>query len=138
MFPRMPANTLSGTWKLNAGASTLPFPAPQSVVVEIVMDNENISLTEHSVHADGKEETAIIRARFGGVFYPVTGTAIADGFAIETVDDHHWRTRGAKAGQPAFSATISLAPDGASFREDAETALADGTRAFASLLYERV
>lgn len=47
------------------------------------------------------------------------------------------RARGTKAGKPIFTETLMLSPDDASIREDAETTLADGTRAPATLIYER-
>jgi hypothetical protein len=130
-------NSLTGSWKLNVSASELPFSPPCSVVVDIVVDGDSISLTENSVDAQGSAETVTIRARFDNQIYPVTGSALTDGFAIERLDERTWRTRGTKAGNVIFTATITLATGGASFREETETTLADGTRAPATLIFER-
>ena len=133
----MSQNRFNGTWKLNLSASSLPFAPPRSVVLEITVDGEDVSFTENSVDARGVAETVTIRARFDNQVYPVNGSALADGFAIERVHEDTWRARGTKAGNLIFTETIILAPDGASIREDAETTLADGSRAPATLIYER-
>ena len=133
----MPQNRFNGTWKLNVSASSLPFAPPRSVVLEIAVDGEDVSLTENSVDARGAAETVTIRARFDNQIYPVMGSALADGFAIERVHEDTWRARGTNSGNLIFTETIVLAPDGASIREDAETTLADGSRAPATLIYER-
>ena len=54
------------------------------------------------------------------------------------INERAWRTRGTKAGNFSFTATLTPAADGASLREDCETTLADGSRAPAILIYERV
>ncbi len=133
----MPHDPFGGTWKLNVGASSLPFAAPRSVVLRIEADETSVSLTEDSIAADGSAETATIRARFDDQVHPVHGSVLADGFAVRRVDARTWQTRGLKDGRVVFTATILLAPDGRSFTEETETTLADGTRADASLVYER-
>ncbi len=133
----MPQATLAGKWKLNAAASTLPFAPPQSVVVEIAIDAGWIALTEHAISAEGAAATTNIRARFDGNQYPVEGSSFADSFAIEQVDALVWRTNGAKAGVPTLNATLTLSRDGMVLRENAETTLADGSRAPAALIFER-
>jgi hypothetical protein len=133
----MQQNRFNGTWKLNVSASILPFAPPRSVVLKIAVEGEDVFFTENSVDARGVAETVTIRARFDNQIYRVNGSALADGFAIERVHEDTWRARGTKAGSLIFTETITLAPDGASIREDAETTLADGSRAPATLIYER-
>jgi hypothetical protein len=133
----MPHNSFNGKWKLNLPASTLPFAPPRSVILDIAVDGDNICITENSVDAAGQAETVTIEARFDNQIYPVTGSAIADGFAIERLDERTWRAHGTKAGSLVFTETVMLADDGNSIREDAETTLADGSRAPAVLIYER-
>ena len=130
-------NSFSGTWKLNLAASSFPFPPPRSVVLDIVVDGDEVSLTERSVNAEGSAETVRILARFDNQVYPVNGTELCDGFAVERLDERTWRARGTKSGRLVFTETVLLAPDGASFREEAETTIADGSRAPATLVYER-
>jgi hypothetical protein len=67
----------------------------------------------------------------------VNGSALVDGFAIERIGERTWKARGTKAGKTIFAEIMMLAPDGASFREESETTLAGGTRAPATLVYER-
>ncbi len=133
----MPERAFNGIWKLSVSASSLPFAAPRSVVLEIVISGNDVSFTERSIDAQGRAETVTIRARFDNEIYPVQGSALADGFAIERLDDRTWRARGTKGGNIIFTETLVLAADGASIREDAETTLADGSRAPATLIYER-
>lgn len=133
----MPQDPFRGTWKLNVGASKLPFAPPRSVVVRIQADETSVSLAEDSIAADGSAETVTIHARFDDQVHPVHGSGLADGFAVRRVDARTWKTRGLKADRVVFTATILLAPDGRSFTEETETTLADGTRADAWLVYER-
>jgi hypothetical protein len=133
----MPHRSLNGTWKLNVSASSLPFAQPQSVVLEIVTEGDDICFTENSVDAKGSTETVTIRARFDNKVYPVQGSGLVDGFAIERIHERMWRARGTKAENLMFTETITLSGDGTSFREEAETTLVDGTRAPATLIYER-
>jgi hypothetical protein len=78
-----------------------------------------------------------IRAQFNNQVYPVYGSDLADGFAVQRVDALTWKTRGLKAGEIVFAATLGLVQDGGSFREDGETTLVGGTRAVMTLVYER-
>lgn len=133
----MREDPFNGTWRLNVATSKLPFASPQSVVLHIEADQDWVTLTEHSIASEGGTETVTIRARFDNEVYPVHGSGLADGFAIRRVDPRTWITRGLKRGENVFNATVLLAQDGGSFREDAETTLADGTRAAATLAYER-
>ncbi len=123
--------------KLNVSASKLPFAPPQSVVVDIAVDGDAVSLTENSVDAGGIAATTAIRAQFDGRIYPVDGSTLVNGFAIERLDRHTWRARGIRSGDLIFTAKIRLAPDGMSIYEDSETTVADGTRKPAILVYER-
>ena len=107
------------------------------MVLDIVVDGDDISLTEDSMDAQGAAETVTIQARFDKQIHPVHGSALVDGFAIERLGERAWRAEGSKAGNLIFTETLILAADGASFREEAETTLADGTRASAVLVYER-
>lgn len=134
---RMSQDPFNGTWRLNIAGSKLPFPAPRSVSLRIETDGDWLCLTEESTAADGRTETAIIRARFDDEVHPVHGSGLADGFAVRRVDAFTLKTRGVKAGEIVFTATLVMAADGNSFREDAETTLADGRRAPATLVYER-
>ena len=127
----------NGTWKLNVATSKLPFSSPQSVVLHIEADQDWVTLIEYSIASEGGTETVTIRARFDNQVYPVHGSGLADGFAIRRVDPHTWITRGLKGGENVFTAIVLLAQDRGSFREDAETTLVDGTRAAATLVYER-
>ena len=133
----MREDPFNGTWKLNVPASKLPFASPQSVVLHIEGDQDFVTLTENSIASEGGTETVTIRARFDNEVYPVLGSGLADGFAIRRVDARTWKTRGLKGGENVFAATLLLAQDGGSFREDCETTLPDGTRAAATLVYER-
>lgn len=133
----MAADPFTGVWRLNVAASTLPFAAPRSVVVAIEADQDNLSLTEHSTAADGRTETVTIRARFDDKVAPVDGSFLADGFAVRRIDEQTWKTRGFKNGQIAFTATLTLAGDGRSFREEAETSV-EGALTPAVLVYERL
>lgn len=133
----MPADPFNGAWKLNIAGSKLPFPAPRSVTLHIESDGEWLYLTEKSTAADGGTETVTIRARFDDEVHPVHGSGLVDGFAVRRVDAVTLKTRGVKAGQIVFTATLVMAADGNSFREDAETTSADGRHAPAALVYER-
>lgn len=126
-----------GTWKLNIPASTLPFAAPRSVILKIEVETDRVRLTENTLSAAGIAETVKIEAKFDDEIHSVVGSGIADGFAIRRVNDLDWETRGFKAGEIVFSATLAMSEDRRSFREDGETTLADGTRARVSLIYER-
>ena len=133
----MREDPFNGTWKLNVAASKLPFPPPRSVVLHIEADQDWVTLRENSIASEGGVETVTIRARFNNQAYPVHGSGLVDSFAIRRVDAHTWKTRGLKAGEIVFAATLVLAQDGGSFREDAETTLVGNTRAPATLVYER-
>lgn len=135
--PASAPDPFTGTWKLNVAASQLPFAPPRSVVLQIVATADEVTLVENSIDANGAAETVTIRAAFDGRTYPVEGSALADGFAVERLTAGAWKASGSKGSVPVFSETITLAEDGASFREDAQTTLADGSRASAMLLYER-
>jgi hypothetical protein len=124
-----------GTWKLNIPASTLPFAAPRSVLLNIEVAEESVIFTENSISAEGVSENVRIEAKFDNEVYPVIGSSIADGFAIRSISTERWETQVYKSGKKLFSAILVCSTDGQSFREDAE--LADGTRARMSLLYER-
>lgn len=107
------------------------------MALQIETDGEWLCLTEKSTAADGGTETVTIRARFNDEVHPVHGSDLVDGFAVRRVDAFTLKTRGVKGGQVVFTATLVMAADGSSFREDAETTLADGRRAPATLVYER-
>jgi hypothetical protein len=85
----MPQSSLTGIWKLNVPASNLPFAPPRSVVVDIVVEGDDISITENSVNAEGYAETVTIRARFDSQVYPVKGSVLADGFAYRASPGAH-------------------------------------------------
>ena len=127
----------NGNWTLNVIASMLPFAPPRSVVLHIEADQDWVTLTETAIASDGGAETVTIRARFNNEVYPVHGSGLIDSFGVRRVDIRTWNTRGLKAGDLVFAASLVLDQDGGSFREEAETTLADGTRAAATLLYER-
>lgn len=133
----MPAEPFSGTWKLNVAASTLPFPAPRSVVLRIEANGDRVTFVEDTVSSVGESENAKIEAIFDNDMHRIIGSGIADGFAIHRVNSHEWRTQGFKAGVNVFSAALVLSEDEQSFREFGETTLADGRRAPVSLIYER-
>jgi hypothetical protein len=133
----MPHTALAGKWKLNVTASTLPFAPPQSVVVEIAVEADRITLTEHAISAEGAAETTKIHARMDGQPYSVEGSAFADRFAIERVREGTWQTNGTKSGIPTLNATLTLSSDGMILYEYAETTLRDGRRAPATLVFER-
>ncbi len=131
------SDPFTGTWNLNTAASQLPFAPPRSVVLRIEAGDDEVSLVENSTDAGGASETVTIRAKFDGQTYPVQGSGLVDGFAIERLAPRTWRASGSKSGTPVFSETIMLSADGASFREHAQTTLADGSHADAVLVYER-
>lgn len=133
----MLAEPFNGTWKLNVPASTLPFPAPRSVVLHIEVDGDRVTLVEKTVSSIGESENTKIEAKFNNETHPIIGSGIADGFAVHRVNSHEWRTQGFKAGVVVFSAALVLSGDEQSFREFGETTLADGRRAAVSLIYER-
>ena len=133
----MKTEPFHGNWKLNTAASMLPFPAPRSVVLSIEVEEDHVRFTENSVSSVGVPETAKIDARFDNEAHPITGSSIADGFAIRRVCSHEWETRGFKSGEAVFSATLLMSEDEQSFRECGETTLNDGSRAKVALLYER-
>jgi len=133
----MPAEPFSGTWELNVAASTLPFPAPRSVVLRIEVNGDRVTLVEDTVSSIGESDNSKIEAKFDDEMHPIIGSGIADGFAIRRVNSHEWRTQGFKAGVNVFSAALVLSEDEQSFREFGETTLADGRRAAVSLIYER-
>jgi len=125
----------NGTWKLNIPASTFTFAAPRSVLLNIEVAEESVSLTENSISAEGVSENVRIEAKFDNEIYPVIGSSFADGFAIRSISAERWKTQLYQSGNKLFSATLVCSTDGQSFREDVE--LADGTHARMSLLYER-
>ncbi|HWR51910.1 MAG TPA: hypothetical protein VN428_12425 [Bryobacteraceae bacterium] len=131
------ADPFTGMWRLNTGGSQLPFEPPRSVVLQIAATEDAVSLTENSLDAAGAAEIVTIHARFDGLNYPVEGSALVDSFAIERLDRRTWKATGSRKGVLIFTELITLSEDGATFREDAETTLADGARATATLLYER-
>ena len=126
-----------GTWKLNIPASTLPFAAPRSVILNIEVVEESVIITENSISAEGISEAVRIEAKFNDEVYPVIGSGFADGFAIRCINAERWETQVFKSGEKIISAILISSADGQSFREDGEAILADGTRARMSLLYER-
>ena len=133
----MREDPFNGTWKLNVAASKLPFTPPQSVVLHIEADQDWVTLTENSIASEGGAETVTIRAQFNNQVYPVHGSGLVDSFTIRRVDACTWETRGLKAGEIVLAATVVLAQDGGSFREDGETTLVGGARASMTLVYER-
>lgn len=126
-----------GTWKLNIPASTLPFAAPRSVLLNIEVVKESVIITENSTSTEGVSEDVRIEAKFNDEVYPVIGSSIADGFAIRRINAERWETRVFKSGEKVISAILIGSADGQSFREDGEVILADGMPARMSLLYER-
>lgn len=133
----MRKDPFDGTWRLNVKASKLPFDAPRSVVLRIEVEEDRVRLTENSVSPGGLSENVEIEARFDDQVHPITGSAIAEGFAIHRINSHEWNTRGFKAGEVVFSAILEMSKDEKSFREYGETTLADGRKASVSLTYER-
>jgi hypothetical protein len=95
-------------------------------------------MIERSVSQTGAGETVTLRASFDGEIHPVSGSAVVDGYAARRIDDREWKTEAFKEGRRFASATMRLAPDGQSFVEEVETTLADGTRAHATLVFDRV
>lgn len=134
----MSEHSFTAAWKLNVEASELPFPAPLHLVVAINDEGDKLWIAEDSVDAQGRTELVSLRARFDDQLYPVEGSSMVDEFAVRRVDDRTLRTRGLKGGKEMFEATLELSPDGKSFTERVETTLADGTRAPAVLVFERL
>ncbi len=95
-------------------------------------------MVERSVSQAGAHETVTLRASFDGAVLPVSGSVMVDGYAARRIDDREWTTKAFKGDRLFASATMRLAPDGQSFLENVETTLADGTRAHATLIFERV
>ena len=133
----MKSDPFNGMWKLNVAASTIPFAPPRSVILQIEAGEHLVRFTENSISAEGVPEAVTIEAKPDNESCPVIGSAIADGFAIDRIDAHTWKTRGFKAGETVFTATLVMSADGQSFREDGETTLTGGARAGVSLVYER-
>lgn len=132
----MPQNSFTGTWKLNASASSLSFNRPHSVIVDIVVDGNVAALKESSIEAQGSAEVVSIRARFDKQIYPVTGSRLGEGFAIEHLGARTWRARGTTGGKLMFVGTVTLTVDGTRIREEVVTPLPDGSCAPATLIYE--
>ena len=133
----MKDDPFNGMWKLNVAASTIPFAPPRSVNLHIEAGEHLVRFTENSVSAEGVAEAVTIEAKPNNEAYPVIGSGIVDGFAIRRIDAHTWKTRGFKAGETVFTATLVMSADGQSFREDGDTKLTGGARARVSLVYER-
>lgn len=95
-------------------------------------------MVERSVSQAGAHEMVTLRASFDGKIHPVSGSAMVDGYAARRIDERRWKTEAFKAGRLIAAATMHLAPDGQSLLEEVETTLADGARARATLVFERV
>ena len=56
------------------------------MLVDVLVEGDDLSMTERSVDAQGSAGTVSIRARFDNQIYPVSGYPYADGFAVERVN----------------------------------------------------
>jgi hypothetical protein len=102
------SDPFTGTWKLNVTASQLPFAPPRSVVLHVEAGDDEVSLSENSTDAVGASETVTIRARFDGRTYPVHGSGLVDGFAIERLGPRTWRAGARAVGKASSCGTISF------------------------------
>ena len=105
--------------------------------MNIVVDGKAATLNESSVDAQGSPGIVSIPARFDNQVYPVTGSRLSDSFAIELLGTRTWRARGTTGGKLIFVGSATLTVDRARIREKAVATLPDGSRAPATLIYDR-
>lgn len=102
----------TGTWKLNLAKSNLLPPVPRSVVSHIECDGKSVSVREEIVDANGRHQTATVKAGLDGKDYPVVGSPLADAVSYRRIDSHTLEGTSKKAGQVLVHETVIISPDG--------------------------
>ena len=109
------ADPFSGVWKLNLAKSKLPPPpppAPRSHIVRSEVDANGIRLREEVINDKGERLTIILKARFDGKDYAITGTPFADAAAYRRVDSRTLKGTVKKAGKVVVLETVVVSDDG--------------------------
>lgn len=128
------ADPFTGTWKLNHAKSSLPAPAPQSVVSHIECTPKWVSVREEIVDANGQPQTVTGKAGFDGKDYPIAGSPSVDHVSYQRIDARTIKGTAKKNGQVVMHETVVLSPDGKTFT--ATYAGPDG-KAVGSALFEK-
>jgi hypothetical protein len=127
----------SGTWVLNVSKSEIPPPVPKSQIAHIVVDGENVEITEEIVNESGERLTIHVKARSDGKDYPVTGTPYADSGSYQRVDRNTIKGIAKKAGKVVMHETVVVSPDGKSITGTYSGTNATGNQVTAVAVFEK-
>jgi hypothetical protein len=80
------ADTVDGTWKLNASKSKFGGPAPTSISRVYSEGADGTVLDQKMVGADGKEVSMHLAVKYDGKDYPISGNDDADTASAKVIN----------------------------------------------------
>jgi hypothetical protein len=111
--PAQAADSIIGTWTLNAAKSTYsPGPPPKSLTVKFEAAGDGIKSTADTVAADGSGSHTEYTANYDGKDYPLKGMKDADTVSLRQVDANSTVRADKKAGKVVRTYTRKLSADG--------------------------
>jgi len=135
---RSSGGAFRGTWRLDASRSQLNVPAPQSQVVRITVQGQDVRMEQEIVNDRGERLFITVAARFDGKDYPVTGTPFADTVAYRLTGTGAIEGVAKKDGRVVVNETAVLAPDGRSLTVTYLSHLPDGRTVTSTAVFERI
>ena len=108
------ADSIMGTWKLNAAKSKYAAGATKNETVTYTMAGDMVKCTVDGTDKDGKSTHSEWTGKFDGKDYPVTGDATSDMRAYTKVDANTYNLAVKKGGKSVGSGKIVISADGKS------------------------
>ena len=103
-----------GTWKLNEAKSKMPAGMGKNTTVVYAQEGDKVRITVEGVDQAGKATHSVWVGHFDGKAYPSRGNMNWDSAAYRMINDRTNNITTWKNGKPAWSGTITVAPDGKS------------------------
>jgi hypothetical protein len=111
--PAQAADSIVGTWTLNAAKSTYsPGPPPKSLTVKFEAAGDGIKSTADTVASDGSSAHTEYTANYDGKDYPLKGMKDADTVSLTRIDANSTVRTDKKAGKVVRTYTRKLSADG--------------------------
>jgi hypothetical protein len=109
----MAADPFVGTWKINLEKSKYdPGPAPKSLILKILAEDDGIKIVNDRVGADGKPTHSEMSIKIDGKNHPATWNPNVDAYVATRIDTNSYETVWKKDGKEVAHSRIVVSRDG--------------------------
>jgi hypothetical protein len=106
------SDPFAGVWAFSPARSQVSTAAPRTWIQRISASKSDVVVSEEIVRSDGSQIAVIVRARFDGRPYPVTGSPIVDSIAYTRVGPDTIIGTGTKDGTVVLKETLNVSAHG--------------------------